>query len=78
MEVAGSTFALDLGADVGGSKGFRLTGSGLEAATECPVEPSGEAEMSDSISVEFQGKSGCDACATIHGPDGDTEACAPG
>ena len=77
VELDDEALQLDLAADVGGSDGFRLTGTDLAAAASCPVEPSGTAEMGEGVTAEFEGAKGCDACATVHGPDGDTSACAP-
>lgn len=76
-EAGDGALGIDLAADVGGTKGFRLTGAALTTSSSCPVEPGGTAELAEGVSAEFQGADGCDACATIVTADGETEACAP-
>lgn len=77
IESEGDDFSLSLGAAVGGNGGFTLAGEALSAAADCPVEPTGTAQMGNGAEAVFEGAEGCDACATITTDEATTPACAP-
>jgi hypothetical protein len=76
-ESVGSEFRLSVAANVGGSGGFALAGTGLSVDSACPVEPTGTGRLNATADVSFEGVAGCDACATVNDGEETTLACAP-
>ncbi len=76
-EKEAGAFRLSVAADIGGSGGFTLAGTDLRTDAGCPIEPTGEATLSGTAEVSFDGADACDACATITAGESTTEACAP-
>ena len=77
VESTDSAILVEAAANVGGGGSVPMSGA-LAVDGGCPIEPTGELDLSGGVLATFDGANGCDACAEVEsGGEAISQACAP-